>query len=99
MARLIAFKPRGVNETRTHTAALLILNGGYRLSEILDLPFENCDFDNVSIKVRGKGQQASTGTAFPGNAEDAIPLWSQAFRAGRSLTSVTITQRYLQVFR
>jgi hypothetical protein len=53
-ARLIAFKPRGVNETRTHTAALLILDGGYRISEILDLPFENCDFDNLSMKVQGK---------------------------------------------
>jgi site-specific recombinase XerD len=55
--RLIAFKPRGINETRTHTAALLILDGGYRISEILDLPFENCDFDNLVIKVRGKGNK------------------------------------------
>jgi hypothetical protein len=31
MARLIAFKPVGVNQTRTHIAALLVLDGGYRI--------------------------------------------------------------------
>jgi site-specific recombinase XerD len=57
MARLIAFKPKGVNETRTHTAALLILDGGYRISELLELPLEGCDFDNLVVKVRGKGNK------------------------------------------
>jgi integrase/recombinase XerD len=53
--RLAAFKPKGLNQTRTHTAALLILDGGYRITELLTLAFENCDFDNLVIKVRGKG--------------------------------------------
>jgi site-specific recombinase XerD len=44
-----------VNETRTHTAALLILDGGYRISEVLALPYEAVDFDNLAVKVRGKG--------------------------------------------
>ncbi len=57
MARLIAFKPKGVNETRTHIAALLILDGGYRISELLELPCEGCDFDNLIVKVRGKGNK------------------------------------------
>jgi site-specific recombinase XerD len=57
LARLIAFKPKGINQTRTHTAAMLILDGGYRISEILELPFENCDFDNLAVKVRGKGNK------------------------------------------
>jgi site-specific recombinase XerD len=52
---LIAFKPKGINQTRTHTAALLILDGGYRISELLTLPFEHCDFENLVVKVRGKG--------------------------------------------
>jgi integrase/recombinase XerD len=55
MKRLIAFKPKGINQTRTHTAALLILDGGYRISELLGLPFEDCDFENLIVKVRGKG--------------------------------------------
>lgn len=53
--RLIAFKPRGVNQTRTHTAAMLILDGGYRVSEVLGLCYENADLDNLVVKVRGKG--------------------------------------------
>jgi site-specific recombinase XerD len=57
MARLIAFRPKGVNQTRTHTAALLMLDGGYRVSELLGLPLEGCDFDNLVVKVRGKGNK------------------------------------------
>lgn len=57
MARLISFKPKGVNETRTHMAALLILDGGYRISELLELPCEGCDFQNLVVKVRGKGNR------------------------------------------
>jgi site-specific recombinase XerD len=53
--QLIAFKPKGINQTRTHTAALLTLDGGYRISELLNLPFDNCDFENLVLKVRGKG--------------------------------------------
>jgi site-specific recombinase XerD len=53
--RVATFKPKGINQTRTHTAALLILDGGYRISELLTLPFEHCDFDNLVVKVRGKG--------------------------------------------
>ena len=57
MARLIAFKPKGTNATRTHAAAVLILDGGYRISELLDLPYESCDFENLVVKVRGKGNK------------------------------------------
>jgi integrase/recombinase XerD len=53
--RLVSFKPKGINQTRTHTAALLILDGGYRISELLTLPFDHCDLDNLVVKVRGKG--------------------------------------------
>jgi integrase/recombinase XerD len=55
--RMVAFKPRGANQTRAHTAALLMLDGGYRISEILGLAFEHCDFDNLVVKVRGKGNK------------------------------------------
>jgi site-specific recombinase XerD len=57
MARLIAYKPKGINETRTHMAALLILDGGYRISELLELPCEGCDFENLVVKIRGKGNK------------------------------------------
>jgi site-specific recombinase XerD len=53
--RLVSFKPRGVNQIRAHCVAMLILDGGYRISELLALPFEHCDFENLVVKVRGKG--------------------------------------------
>jgi site-specific recombinase XerD len=54
---LLDFKPKGANQKRCHTAALLILDGGYRISEVLGLVFEHCDFDNLVVKVRGKGNK------------------------------------------
>jgi site-specific recombinase XerD len=57
ISHLIAFRPKGFNEARTHTAALLMLDGGYRISEILGLALANCDFDNLVVKVRGKGNK------------------------------------------
>jgi integrase/recombinase XerD len=53
--RLIEFKPRGINQARTHAVALLILDSGLRISEALGLIYENCDFENLVVKVRGKG--------------------------------------------
>jgi integrase/recombinase XerD len=53
--RLLGFKPRGINQSRTHTAAMLMLDCGLRISEALGLQFEHCDFDNLVVKVRGKG--------------------------------------------
>src|SRR5215469_13158088 len=44
-------------QTRAHVAAILILDGGYRVSEVLGLPFEHCDFDNLVVRVRGKGNK------------------------------------------
>src|SRR5262249_39824204 len=55
--RLMQFKPRGKNEARCHTVALLILDGGYRITEVLTLPLQHCDFDNLVVKVRGKGNK------------------------------------------
>src|SRR5262249_38696983 len=55
--RLIMFRPDSATQTRTHIAALLILDGGYRISEVLGLPYENVDLDNLVVKVRGKGNK------------------------------------------
>jgi integrase/recombinase XerD len=55
--RLLEFRPRGINYTRTHTAAMLMLDGGYRISEVLGLQHEHCDSDNLVVKVRGKGNK------------------------------------------
>jgi site-specific recombinase XerD len=65
MTWLIRFKPKGINQTRTHTAAVLILDGGFRISEVLGLPFDQCDFDNLVVKVRGKGNKRACARVDP----------------------------------
>lgn len=45
---------QGKNQTRAHVAAALILDGGYRISEVLGLAFDHCDFDNLVEKGRSK---------------------------------------------
>src|SRR5581483_9542178 len=54
---LVAFKPKGLNQIRTHVASLLILDCGLRISELLGLRYEQCDFDNLVIRVKGKGNK------------------------------------------
>src|SRR5665213_2509269 len=46
---------KGSNLRRAHLVALTILDTGLRASEVLGLTKENCDFDNLTIKVLGKG--------------------------------------------
>lgn len=53
--QLIAFRPRGTNATRCHVAVCLLLDTGLRISEALGLRREDVDFDNLLLRVVGKG--------------------------------------------
>jgi integrase/recombinase XerD len=55
VALILKYKPRDPIEVRTHVVAMFILDGGYRISEVLGLHYEGVDWDNYSVKVRGKG--------------------------------------------
>jgi integrase/recombinase XerD len=57
MRALIGFKPKTFRQARTHLAVLLILDTGLRLSEALNLRHADIDFDNLILKVFGKGQK------------------------------------------
>jgi integrase/recombinase XerD len=52
---VIRAKPKGVNETRAHVLSLLLLDTGLRISEATGLTWPDIDFDNLILKVRGKG--------------------------------------------
>lgn len=54
IAKLIAFKPRK-SHLRTHTLLLTLLDTGMRIDEALSLKVEDIDFENLLMKVRGKG--------------------------------------------
>jgi len=54
---LVNWKPVGRNQTRAHTIALVALDTGLRISELLGLSREQVDFDNLTLRVRGKGNK------------------------------------------
>jgi integrase/recombinase XerD len=57
MRALIGYRPKTFRQARVHLAALLILDTGLRISEALHLRDGDIDFDNLILKVFGKGQK------------------------------------------
>jgi len=57
MRALINFRPRTFAQFRTHTAVMLILDTGLRISEALNLRHSDVNADNLILKVFGKGQK------------------------------------------
>lgn len=55
--RLITHRPTGQNECRAHAVSLLILDTGLRIKETLGLTKSQVDFDNMLLKVKGKGNR------------------------------------------
>lgn len=54
---LLSFKPKGVNETRTWTAVCVMLDTGVRLAEVLGLRKGDADFENLLLRIKGKGNK------------------------------------------
>jgi integrase/recombinase XerD len=71
---LLAFNPARVSKTlrRAHLVALTILDTGLRIAEVLSLGKENLDFDNLVIRVIGKGGKHRL---VPFSAELRKSLW------------------------
>jgi integrase/recombinase XerD len=57
MRALIGYRPTSFGQRRVHLAALLTLDTGLRVSEMLHLRHSDVDFDNLILKVFGKGQK------------------------------------------
>lgn len=53
--KLVAHKPRGFCPTRLHVLILTLLDIGCRISEATGLSWEDVDFDNLLVKLHGKG--------------------------------------------
>lgn len=56
-SQLLAYKPKGYYEARVYTASCVILDCGLRASEVLALKRTDIDFDDLTIKVKGKGSK------------------------------------------
>jgi integrase/recombinase XerD len=55
--RLILHRPTRQNDRRAHAVSLLILDTGLRIREVLGLTKTRVDFDNMLLKVKGKGNK------------------------------------------
>jgi len=54
---IISFKPSRFTDLGTHTLVLLALDTGARINELLTLKREVVDFDNLLVRVIGKGNK------------------------------------------
>jgi site-specific recombinase XerD len=57
MRALIGYKPTSFGQRRVHLASMLVLDTGLRVSEALHLRHADVDFNNLILKVFGKGQK------------------------------------------
>jgi integrase/recombinase XerD len=57
IAKILAFRPKSasLNQVRAHLVVLTILDTGLRISEALGLKITDLDFDNLTLRVNGKG--------------------------------------------
>ena len=57
IGRILAFRPKTTsrNMVRAHLVVLTILDTGLRISEALGLKISDVDFDNLTLRVNGKG--------------------------------------------
>lgn len=57
LTRLLKFKPRSIDSWRSCALACTLLDTGVRIDEALGLRQEAVDFENLLLKVRGKGRR------------------------------------------
>lgn len=55
--KLLAWKPKGFHETRLHVYVLTLMDVGCRRNEAMTILWADVDFDNLLLKVRGKGSK------------------------------------------
>jgi integrase/recombinase XerD len=53
----LRWKPRTFSDFRLHALVTLLLDTGLRVAEALEIRRDQFDFDNLLVKVRGKGQK------------------------------------------
>jgi integrase/recombinase XerD len=54
---LVAYRPKGLNHTRSRALALTLVDTGVRISEALGLLRAHMDLDNLVLRVLGKGNK------------------------------------------
>ena len=57
LQRIISYKPKGFGQVRAHAVLSTLIDTGCRIDELLTLTRDNVDFDNLLMKVMGKGRK------------------------------------------
>lgn len=84
LRKLVIHKPKGIAQKRVHILLLLLIDTGVRIDEALTLTRQNVDFDNLLMKVMGKGRK-----------ERIIPI---SFKLRRALFKYLKTHNFDLVF-
>jgi integrase/recombinase XerD len=71
-----AWKPKRDCKRRLQTLVLMLADTGCRISELLTLHWEDVNFDDLLVTVRGKGKQAADDSIQPGT--ETLPVQAQA---------------------
>ena len=53
--KIVKWKPKGFFETRLHVLVMLLADTGCRIGEAITLAWADVDFDNLLLKLHGKG--------------------------------------------
>lgn len=77
LKRLLAFKPKTMDAWRAYALAVTALDTGIRVDEALGLRQEDLDFDNLLLKVRGKGRKERV-VPFSFELRRVLFRWAQA---------------------
>jgi len=76
---LIRYRPTGKLDQRLHLLVLLMLDTGCRISEALSVCAEDFDFDNLLVKLHGKGDKDRV---IPFSRELRAPMYKYLDAAG-----------------
>lgn len=57
ITRFVNWKPKTFHDRRLHVLLLMLADVGARISELLALRWDNVDFDNMLVKLIGKGSK------------------------------------------
>lgn len=79
--KLLAFKPASATTRRTHAATCLLLDSGLRVAEMVALSPADVDFENLLLKVHGKGNKQRI---VPMSFELRKRLWQYQMKAARN---------------
>jgi integrase/recombinase XerD len=77
LRRLLAFKPKHVAQWRAYALACLLTDSGIRIEEALGLRRSDVDFDNLLLRVRGKGRKERL-VPFSFELRRVLVRWQQA---------------------